>query len=79
MFQIVRCVLDESGEVVARRPSQPLFDLWDDAIAMAEFDSSRLSGDYGYDEERSCWWASDSRGQMHRFVVKEVAAIDVAA
>ena len=26
---------------------------------MAEFDLSRLWGDYGYDEERNCWWASD--------------------
>ena len=79
MFQIVRCVLDESGEVIARRPSQPLFELWEDAIAMAEFDSSRVWGEYGYDEERSCWWASDSRGRMYRFVIEAVASADVAA
>jgi hypothetical protein len=79
MFQIVRCVLDESGEVVARRVSQPLFELWEDAMAMAEFDSSRLSEDYGYDEERYCWWASDARGRMYRFVVEAVAQADVAA
>jgi hypothetical protein len=78
MFQIVRCVLDENGVMIARRPSQPLFELWDDAVAMAEFDSSRLSGDYGYDEEHSCWWASDSRGQVHRFVVEEVTTVDAA-
>jgi hypothetical protein len=73
MFQIVRCMLDENGEVLARRPLQPLFELWEDATAMAEFDSSRLAGDYGYDEERQCWWVSDVRGRMHRFVIEEVA------
>jgi hypothetical protein len=63
MFQIVRCMLDENGEVMARLPLQPLFELWEDATAMAEFDSSRLWGDYGYDEERDSWWASDTRGR----------------
>ena len=47
MFQIVRLVLDDNGEVDARRPLQPLFELREDAMAMAEFDASRLSGDYG--------------------------------
>lgn len=79
MFQIVRIALDDSDNVVARRPLQPLFELRDDAIAMAEFDASRLWGDYGLDEERDCWWATDSRGNKYRFVVEEVAATDVAA
>ena len=79
MFQIVRCLLDESGVVAMRRPLQPLYELWEDAIAMAEFDSSRLWGDYGYDEERSCWWGRDSRGRMYRFLVEEVAATGAAA
>jgi hypothetical protein len=47
MFQIVRLALDDNGEVTARRPLQPCFELWEDAIAMAEFDASRLWGDYG--------------------------------
>jgi hypothetical protein len=79
MFQIVRCILAENGEVVARQPLQPLFELWEDATAMAEFDSSRLCGDYDYDEGRGCCWASDSRGRMYRFEVEQVAAADVAA
>jgi uncharacterized membrane protein len=79
MFQIVRCMIDERGEVAVRRPLQPLYELWEDALAMAEFDSSRLWGDYGYDEERNCWWASDPRGCMYRFEVEEVAAADAAA
>lgn len=79
MFQIVRCILAEDGEVAARQPLQPLFDLWEDATAIAEFDSSRLCGDYGYDEARDCWWASDPGGRMYRFEVEQVAAADVAA
>lgn len=79
MFQIVRLTLDDDGEVIARRPLQPLFELWDDAMAMAEFDASRLGGDCGRDEERDCWWATDSRGSKYRFVVEEVVAADVAA
>ena len=74
MFQIVRCILADDGEVTLREPLQPLFELWEDATAMAEFDSSRLSDDYGYDEARECWWGSDSRGRMYRFEVEQVAA-----
>ena len=62
MFQIIRLTLDDADNVVVRRPLQPLFELRDDAMAMAEFDASRLWGDYGRDEERDCWWATDSRG-----------------
>jgi hypothetical protein len=79
MFQIVRLTLDDSDNVVVRRPLQPLFELLDDAMAMAEFDASRLWGDYGRDEERDCWWATDSRGKKYRFVVEQVMAADVAA
>ena len=79
MFQIIRLTLDDSDNVVARRPLQPLFELRDDAMAMAEFDASRLWGDYGRDEERDCWWATDSRGNKYRFAVEEVAVADVAA
>src|SRR5262249_56145574 len=74
MFQIVRLALDDNGEVNARRPLQPLFELREDAIAIAEFDASRLSGDYGCDEERDCWWATDARGRKYPFVVEPVAA-----
>jgi hypothetical protein len=48
-------------------------------MAMAEFDASRLWGDYGYDEGRDCWWATDSRGQPYRFVIEEIASADAAA
>src|SRR3982074_566349 len=42
VFQLVRCILAEAGEVAARQPLQPLFDLWEDATAIAEVDSTRL-------------------------------------
>jgi hypothetical protein len=67
MFQIVRLTLDDSDNVVVRRPLQPFFD------------ASRLWGDYGRDEEQDCWWATDSRGKKYRFVVEQVMAADVAA
>ena len=38
MFQIVRCILADNGEVTLREPLQPLFELWEDATAMAEFE-----------------------------------------
>src|SRR6516164_5299346 len=79
MFQIVRLALDDNGELDARRPLQPLFELREDAMAMAEFDASRLWGDYGCDEERDCWWATDARGRKYRFVVESVATAHAAA
>jgi hypothetical protein len=79
MFQIVRLALDDNGEVAARRALQPLFELWEDAVAMAEFDASRLWGDYGWDEERNCWWATDSRGARYRLAVEAVASAEAAA
>jgi hypothetical protein len=79
MFQIIRLALDDNGEVNARRPLQPLFELREDAMAMAEFDASRLSGDYGCDDERDGWWATDARGRKYRFLVEPVAAADAAA
>jgi hypothetical protein len=79
MFQIVRLALDDNDTIAARRPLQPLFELWEDAVAMAEFDASRLWGDYGWDEERNCWWATDSRGARYRLAVETVASAEVAA
>lgn len=79
MFQIVRLALDDNGEVNARRALQPYYELWEDAMAMAEFDASRLWGEYGCDEERNCWWATDSRGGKYRFVVEQVVSADLAA
>jgi hypothetical protein len=78
MFQIVRVDLDRDGHVIARWPLQPLYDLQDDAVALAEFDASRCAGAYGYDEKRDCWWARDA-GRHYRFVVEEVVPTSLAS
>ena len=79
MFQIVRVELDAAGRVIARRAFQPLYDLFDDAMALAEFDASRCDGDYDYDDEHECWSATHG-GRQIRFMVEEAAvASDVAA
>ena len=78
LFQIVRLELDDNGEVAARRPLQPLFELREDAMALAEFDASRLWGDYGCDEAGDCWWATDPRGRKYGFIVESVPAADAA-
>jgi hypothetical protein len=75
MFQIVRTEVDGNGHVVGRQPLQPPYDLWEDAIALAEFDASRCEGDYGYDEEHACWWARDN-GRNYRFAIEPVAPAD---
>jgi hypothetical protein len=78
MFQIVRVELNRDGHVVARWPLQPLYDLRDDAMALAEFDASRCAGDYGYDEQYDGWWARDG-GRTYRFVIEEVAPTSLAS
>jgi hypothetical protein len=75
MFQIVRLELDDSGNVVERRPLQPPYELWEDAMALAEFDASRCAGEYGYDSGHECWWASDA-DRSYRFVVASIAPHD---
>jgi hypothetical protein len=79
MFQIIRIMLDDHGRVLMRWPLHPLFTLRADAVAIAEFDASRLPGDYGYDEERDCWWAIDSYGHSYSFIIEQVASADAAA
>ncbi|HWF97222.1 MAG TPA: hypothetical protein VG291_19905 [Xanthobacteraceae bacterium] len=85
MFQIVRVEFNRDGQVVARRPLQPLYDLWDDAMALAEFDASRCDGDYGPlpppqagEGQGGGWWAFDD-GRTYRFVIEHVAATSLAS
>ena len=77
-FQIVRVESNPNGEVISRRPSDPVFELLEHAQAMAQFDASRCRGDYGYDPTDDCWWGRDRSGAIVRFIV-EPAAIEVAA
>jgi hypothetical protein len=45
MYQIVRLELDCRGHVTARQLLQPPYDLWEDAMALAEFDAARATTD----------------------------------
>ena len=74
MFQIVRLELSDDRNVVARQPLQPSYELWEDAMALAEFDASRCAGEYGYDDEHECWCATDG-DRKYRFVVELVASL----
>jgi hypothetical protein len=74
MFQIVRLELSNDGNVVARQPLQPPYELWEDAMALAEFDASRCAGEYGYDIEHECWCANDG-DRNYRFVVESIALV----
>lgn len=73
MFQIVRLELSDESNVIARQPLQPPYELWDDAMALAEFDASRCAGEYDYDNEQECWCASDG-DRRYRFVVEPIAS-----
>jgi hypothetical protein len=79
MFQIVRHMLDANGDIIAPRPLQPLYELRDHANGIARNEASGLWGDYGYDDQQGCWWATDSRGRPYLFVVEEIATADIAA
>jgi hypothetical protein len=79
LFQLVQLELNHKGEVIAATATQPLFELRQDAEAMAEFAAARCQGDYGYDADRDCWWACNYPDPMMRFVVQAVPALDVAA
>jgi hypothetical protein len=72
MFQIVRLELNGNSDVIARQPLQPPYELWEDAMALAEFDASRCAGGYGYDDEHECWCATDA-DRSYRFVVESIA------
>jgi len=79
MFQIVRLMLNDAGDIIARRPLLPLFELREHAMAVARNEASGLWGDFGYDEQRQCWWATDARGRKYRFDVEEIASAENAA
>lgn len=78
MFQIVRVEMSSDGRVLTRAPLQPLYELWDDAAALAEFDASRCAGDYGFDEQNDTWWAHDG-ARNYRFVIEEVLPRSLAS
>lgn len=70
LYQIVRIERDSLDQVVAARPTQPLFELEQDALALAEFDALRTGEDCGFDESLNGWWAIDPAGRRMQFVVR---------
>jgi hypothetical protein len=79
LFHLLRVEVDEDDRVVAQTGTQPLYELREDAMVMAEFEAARCHGDYGYSVERDCWWSRDNQGRRYRFEVKEVTASPVAS
>ena len=78
-FQISFSELDGDGKVVVHWPAQPLYELREDAVAIAEFDALRLSaqGDYARDPD-DCIHVIDRVGRRLRIEVREVATVDMA-
>jgi hypothetical protein len=74
MYQIIRLMFNDAGEIIARRPLQPLFELRDHAMAIARNEASGLWGEFGFDEQRQCWWATDAKDRQYHFVVNEIVA-----
>jgi hypothetical protein len=79
MFQIVVSELDHDGNVVHCRPTQPLYEIRETAMAMAEFDALRLSEECHVDESDDCLLATNIRGRTFRIAVMEVASVEFGA
>ena len=78
MFQVVLCELDRDGNVVVHWPVQPLYELGEDAVAIAEFDALRLSTHGNYDAYDDCIQVVDRAGKMLRIEVRQVYTADTA-
>jgi hypothetical protein len=81
LFQLIQIEVNRDGGVVATTRTQPLFQLVQDAQAMAEFSAARCGVDYGYDAAEDCWWGRDADDRTLIFVVRPVAVagLDAAA
>jgi hypothetical protein len=80
LFQLVQVELSDNHQVIATTTTQPLFELHQDAMAMAEFAAARCYGEYGYDPDDDCLWARDHFDRMLRFVVRPIFSdLDAAA
>jgi hypothetical protein len=71
-FQITRIEIDARNSVIARQPTQPLFELEQDALAMAEFDAARAGEESGFEPATNSFWARLADGLEVRFVVEEI-------
>jgi hypothetical protein len=74
-YEIHRLELNEHGDVIRRTRLHPLFEARDHAMKIAEFEAGHCWGEYDYDAEWDCWWATDERGRRFRFEVEAVAEL----
>jgi len=56
MFQIVRLMLNDAGDIIACRPFSPCSCFGTTLMAIARNEPSGLWGDFGLNEQRQCWW-----------------------
>jgi hypothetical protein len=79
MFQIVVSELDRDDNVVRCRPTQPLYEVRETVLAIAEFDALRLSEECRVDQTDDCISAIDIRGRTFKIEVREIATVEFAA
>jgi hypothetical protein len=79
LFQLVRIEISEDGSVLAREETQPLFELRQDAMAMAEFEAARCYEEHEYDSDTECWTVRDRRNRKFRLVVEPLSDSQIAA
>ena len=79
LFQLVRLEISDDGSVLAREETQPLFELRQDAMAMAEFEAARYYEEYEYDRDGDCWTVRDRRDRKFRLVVEPLSDSQIAA
>jgi hypothetical protein len=78
-FQLVEVDTDPEGGGIVTTPTRPLFELADDAFAMAEFAAARCGTDYGYDADADCWWAARDDGHIVVFIVRPASDVSLDA
>jgi len=78
-FLLVRIEFDEYDRVIEQTATQPLYELREDALVMAEFEAARCYSEYGYNAERGYWWSRDRDGRRFRFEVHSAVASGIAA
>jgi hypothetical protein len=79
LFQLVQIEVNGDGGGVATTRTEHLFELAQDAQAMAEFSASRCGTDYGYDADADCWWAKNVDDRTLIFVVRPVVVMGLDA
>ena len=56
-----------------------MFELQQDAMAMAEFEAARYYEDYEFDDDNDCWTVRDCRDRKFRLVIEPLSDSRIAA